>query len=414
MRALLGLLVVVLAGCPGGPPGIEPPDEMPSLDDDDATDDDDQADDDDEADDDDAIDDDDAGPPVEARALWVTRWDYSSAADVEDIFETAAGGGFNVIFFQVRGRADAYYESTWEPWASRLSGTLGQDPGWDPLQEAIDAGASHGVQVHAWLNTFPAWSGWSLPSESEPRHPLLDHPDWLVADESGDPMDLNDSYVFFSPGNPEVQAWIAAVAGDICDRYAVDGIHLDYVRYPGPQYSHDDASEAEYAASGGALSWEDWQREQVTATVAGVKAAIEASRPGTLLTAAVWGIYEDLWSWHTSQGNIDYYQDSLAMVDVGALDVAVPMIYWPLTDPPGQYTDYATLVNFFGDQLPPDALWAGMSANYSSFAEIEGEIEAARAAGATGHALFALSSVDDHDWWDELAAGPFADEVSPP
>jgi hypothetical protein len=71
-------------------------------------------------------------------------------------------------------------------------------------------------------------------------------------------------------------------------------------------------------------------------------------------------------------------------------------------------------VGFFGDELPGDALWAGMSADYDDFGEIEGEIEAARAAGATGHALFALSSVQAHGWWDDLAAGPFASEVSPP
>ena len=391
---------LALHGCPE-PPG-------PGGDDDDDTSeaDDDTGDDDDITGDDDTTgDDDDLG---EARALWVTRWDYGDEDDVETIMDRADDAGFNVVLFQVRGTFDAFYASSLEPWASELSGTLGQDPGWDPLQTALDLGHARGLEVHAWLNTFPFWRGTSPPPETQPRHMFLQHPEWLVVDEWGDPMDLNSSYVFASPGSPEVRAHVAAVASDIVTHYAVDGIHLDYIRYPGPEYSHDDASLAAYADSGGALDYGDWQREQVTATAAAVNDAIGAVDPDVLLTAAVWGIYEDLWSWWTSQGNVDYYQDSLAMVDEGALDVIVPMIYWPLTEPSGEYTDYRTLVEFFASSVPGDALWAGMKADYGDFGEIAAEIDVAREVGAGGVSIFAYSTLVEHDYFDDLAAGPFA------
>ena len=236
----------------------------------------------------------------------------------------------------------------------------------------------------------------------------------LVVDATGTAMALNSSYVFATPGNPDVQAHVAAVAADLVSGYDVDGVHLDYIRYPGPDYSHDDASLDAYLATGEGLPYEDWQREQITATAAGVHQAVDAVRPGVLLTAAVWGIYEDLWGWWTSEGNADYYQDSLAMVDQGALDVIVPMIYWPLTQPPGEYTDFYTLVEFFAANVPAEALWAGMSANYDNFGEIHAEIDTAREVGATGVSVFAYSTVDDYGYWADFAAGPFVDPMDPP
>jgi uncharacterized lipoprotein YddW (UPF0748 family) len=69
----------------------------------------------------------------EVRAIWVTRFEYQSEADVRTILANCAALGFNTILFQVRGQADAYYRSSIEPWAERLGG---RDPGFDPLDVA--------------------------------------------------------------------------------------------------------------------------------------------------------------------------------------------------------------------------------------------------------------------------------------
>ncbi|MDH4207407.1 MAG: hypothetical protein OEV76_00880, partial [Anaerolineae bacterium] len=69
-------------------------------------------------------------PSEEGRALWVPRWSYKTAADVRTIVRNAAGANFNILLFQVRGNGDAYYSSVYEPWADRLTGTLGRYPGW--------------------------------------------------------------------------------------------------------------------------------------------------------------------------------------------------------------------------------------------------------------------------------------------
>ena len=56
----------------------------------------------------------------EARALWVTRFDYDSEAKIARIMETAARAHFNIIYFQARAAGDAYYRSSIEPCAALL------------------------------------------------------------------------------------------------------------------------------------------------------------------------------------------------------------------------------------------------------------------------------------------------------
>ncbi|MFZ5476028.1 MAG: glycoside hydrolase family 10 protein [Myxococcota bacterium] len=330
----------------------------------------------------------------ELRGVWVDRWTYGSVDDVEEIMAVSAAAGFNTVFFQVRGNADAYYDSAWEPWAKALSGTLGDDPGWDPLQEAVTRGHAHGLEVHAYLNAFPLWTGTTPPAESSPRHAYLEHPDWLVADEDGTPMALNSSYVWMSPGNPEVRQRLADVAADVVDHYDVDGVHLDLVRYPGAQYSHDAVSEALYD---GSTSWEDWQRLQVVEAVRGVYAVSDVP-----VTAAVWGIYEDQWGWGTSEGRNDYYQDSRAFVAEGVLDANIPMVYWPVTDTPGDYLDFATLIADHVANSSGRHVYAGINAEDFTWEEEVACIEAARDAGTRGFVIFDWQLLVDYGWMDRL------------
>ena len=112
----------------------------------------------------------------EVRALWVTRFDWMEAgnadpAKIDELVINASAAGFNVLYFQVRGEADAYYASNIEPWSRRLTGTLGQDPGWDPLERLVEQAHAAEIQVHAYINVYPLWTGCEAPPEdTTPRH----------------------------------------------------------------------------------------------------------------------------------------------------------------------------------------------------------------------------------------------------
>ena len=359
---------------------------------------------------------------LEARALWVPRWSYSSAAHVLSIVDKAADANFNILLFQVRGQADAYYDSQHEPWADRLTGTLGQNPGWDPLATAINAAHAAGLQLHAYVNVYPVWLGSDAPpSSTTPQHMYhrfnsLYGDQWVQWHKNGSPMGLNSSYLTASPGHPAVQDHIVAVCRDILQNYDVDGLHLDYVRYSGPAYSHDPVSEQRFTDAQ-PVAWSDWQRAQITQLVGRLYEEMQGARPDAALSVAAWPIYQDKWGWVTYgdvkyDGYDGYYQDSRRWLRTGKADFLAPMFYGTSVQ---NYLDrYEILVHDFVDESYGRHIYAGIHAGYSSFWEIERRIEIAREAGAQGQAIFAYSLVEGNGYWDDFKTGPYAEPAQVP
>ncbi len=351
--------------------------------------------------------------PPEARALWVTRYDYCdpaggcNPAQIRTIMNKAAYARFNIILFQVRANGDAYYRSQYEPWSLRISGTLGMDPGWDPLATAITAAHEVGLELHAYLNVYPAWLGTTPPlSGTTPLH--MYHAlsqtygsDWLHWDGNG-PMSLNQHYLWASPGHPAVAAHIISVCQDIVSHYAVDGLHLDNVRYAGPQYSQDPTSLARYASVSNTMAYSDWQRSQVNGLISRIYSDVLTSP--ARLSAAVWPFY--------NIGYADYYQDSLGWVRAGAMDAIAPMLYAGsvLYD----NSAYERELNVFLSGAAGRQVWAGIIGDYDSFQPIADRIQIARWNGAAGQAIFRYALVDARDYWDDLRNGPYAARVAVP
>ncbi|MFZ5915315.1 MAG: glycoside hydrolase family 10 protein [Chloroflexota bacterium] len=343
----------------------------------------------------------------EARALWVTRYDYTDAASIGTIMTKAAGANFNIILFQVRANGDAYYRSGFEPWSARISGTLGQDPGWDPLAAAVEAAHQMGLELHAYLNVYPAWIGETPPiSGTTPLH--MYHAltqtygnDWLQWDDEG-PMTLNTHYLWASPGHPAITSHIISVCRDIVNHYAVDGLHLDNVRYAGAKYSQDPTSLARYAAISNTMPYSDWQRLQVTELVSRLYSDVLTG--GLTLSAAVWPYFD--------AGYNDYYQDSLGWLNAGEMDAIAPMLYAGavLTD----NAAYEAQVAFFVQGAAGRQVWAGITGDYASFEAIADRIQIARWNGATGQAIFRYALIDANDYWDDLRNGPYSASVAVP
>jgi hypothetical protein len=363
--------------------------------------------------------------PAELRGVWITRFAYSSQAGLEAIIDRAAAANFNAVFVQVRGNGDAYYRSAHEPWARNLTGVLGRDPGWDPLQVAIDRARLHGMELHAYVNALSGWITSQAPvpaAEGPVQHPLYLHPEWVAVDSTG--VNRDSEYLYFSPGIPAVRAHIAAVVEDLLEKYDVDGVHLDRIRAPGSDYSRDPVTLAAFEAARAAdpdLSWGDFMREQVNLVVDAIQGAIDRVRPRVRHSAAVWGIYRPLSGCATSEGYGQYYQDSLAWAARGSMDALVPMIYWKVD--PGACTDFRSLLDVFVGGATGRQVWGGMHAldgGAFSFAEVEARIEHARAAGAEGVVVFASSHLDaDPGRWaafpgTDAEPGPFHEPIGTP
>lgn len=374
---------------------------------------------------------------TEFRGLWVTRFDwtqYGQPADparLDEIMAQAEAAGFNAIFFQVRGAADAYYTPGLEPWAQRVSGgELGQppDPLWDPLAYAVEKAHEHHLQLHAYLNTYPVWDNCA----TTPPHTAPEHLYHLIVAEhgtvDGKPVGLQWDkaqnihclvYQQATPVSSFVSDHLLAVISDIATRYDVDGIHLDHTRYGGPDTSCDPLSETIYGAPCFSDSnYVEWQRQQINQFVDRAYTEIHSLKPELWLTATAWPIYTDQWGWGGSQGYSDYYQDSKGWLAAGSVDAITPMIY------PGTYT------------CPYDGFWSqekweivaadfqansagryiipGIGTGYCTFDEIAARITLARQIGTAGQALFSYTGLGAGDYFDDLAAGPYAQPAVPP
>jgi uncharacterized lipoprotein YddW (UPF0748 family) len=387
------------------------------------------------------------GVMTEARALWVTRWDYSTITDVQTLVENAAGAGFNMLLFQVRGNADAFYAPGLEPWGARLSGgTLGEDPGWDPLQTAIEAAHERDLELHAYLNVYPVWAGQEAPPvATAPQHLFwtlsyrYTWDDWRVVDSDGVTMPLNQSYLWATPALTDVVDRVVSVTTDLVSRYDVDGIHLDYVRYPSRDTSYDPFSNARYQAAQGQepdLTRAEWQRRQVTQLINRVysetilpwsgpdllgrssASSRQARTPSLRLSAAVWPIYQDHWGWGYTAGYSDFYQDSQGWVQSGTIDAIMPMLYaGASTSHPGPLTSnrFALVASDFLAHDGGRHVFPGISAEHIDFAGISERIAIARDLGAPGHAIFSARLLAQKGYWDDLSTGPYATEaVVPP
>ncbi len=256
------------------------------------------------------------------RALWITRWDYQTAEEVRTAIDRAATGGFDTVFFQVRGNATVFYRSKLEPWAEEFGHT---DPGFDPLQVAVQQAKKHKIALHAWINAIPGWRGTAEPQSMQ--HLYHTHPDWFLIDRDGVRQPLNDHYVALNPCRTDVRAHIVEICRELVSEYEISGLHLDYIRAvgdPDDAYPYDPVTLAAFdRAVGGTPDenprlWTRWRTEQVSRLVSEIRAATQNAKPGILLTAAVF---------RTPQIALEFRQDWTRWLRRGWVDAVVPMLY---------------------------------------------------------------------------------------
>ena len=213
-----------------------------------------------------------ASPKHEFRATWfatVTNIDWPSAhnlsaaqqkEELNSILNSLRDANINAVCFQVRSQCDAFYKSEYEPWAAELTGTRGEDPGYDPLQYAIEQAHARGIEIHVWVNPFRVVSHKIKPKDETPGeqnsayryHPistsdlLFTHtgstvtPEMVIEYTTDTKYDANKQVEanttkfgqVLNPGYEGVRQHIVKVILDIVKRYDIDGIVMDDYFYP--------------------------------------------------------------------------------------------------------------------------------------------------------------------------------------
>jgi uncharacterized lipoprotein YddW (UPF0748 family) len=358
----------------------------------------------------------------EVRALWVTSSSLTSADAIERLVSAASANGFNTLFVQVRGRGDAYFNRGVELRAPALAA---QPEDFDPLGETLARARAAGLRVHAWVNVNLVSSASELPSSRD--HVIYEHPEWLMVPRELAPELLpidarspeylcrlarwtraNSGTVeglYVSPIPAPAQDRLAAIVSDLVTRYPLDGLHLDYIRYPGPEFDYSreavSAFEADMAprlaaadrARVSALedldpyAWpdlfpDDWRlfrQSRLTALAARLHSTAARARPGIVVSAA---ILPD-----ANAALTEHLQDWRTWVDSDFLDALCPMAY---TTDAGVFESQIAAVRALAAFKP---VWAGIGAYRLSSAETINNITIARRIGVSGVILFSYDSL---------------------
>lgn len=253
----------------------------------------------------------------EVRAVWVATiggidWPRSYAQspasaekqkkDLVDMLDKLQAAGINTVLFQTRVRATTVYPSRHEPWDGCITGTPGKAPCYDPLRFAIEECHKRGMELHAWLVTIPVgkWNGLGCKTLRK-RYPSL--------------VKRIGAEGYMNPENPRTASYLAAMSQEIVRQYDVDGIHLDYIRYP-----------EQWRVRGSA----DRARGYITAIVRAIHQAVKSEKPWVKMSCSPIGKFADL-SRYKSGGWNAYarvFQDARAWLKEGLMDELYPMMYF--------------------------------------------------------------------------------------
>ncbi len=343
----------------------------------------------------------------ELRGLWVVRTALVSPAQVDRVVDDAQEAGFNALFVQVRGRGDAFYDSRLVPRSILLSN---QPVSFDPLARLLDRARAHGLEVHAWVNVLlAAHFGQTFPK----GHVLWEHPDWVMIPRAaaaaalrvppaGLPRlagraqgDADVEGYYLSPSALGVPEHLEAVVREMVRTYTVDGLHLDFIRYPGPDYDYSPSAleafrrlRGEGDLLGGPARnpglWDDYRRSTVTVLASRLAGAARSERPGLVLSAAV--------APDEAQAVAQRYQAWPQWLSERLLDAVCPMAYTPDSRILRAQVEQARALVRDGQRL-----WAGIGAYRLDLPGIVEKIQVARESGAMGVVLFSHESLATAD-----------------
>lgn len=249
---------------------------------------------------------------LEGRGIWVHPYYFSSdpvkgTAEIKRNFTVYKALNLNLIFFLVKDpRSYVYYDSL---------NPVNPDYGWDPLHVAIQEAHKLGLELHAWFCVFP--------EEGENHGLLWERPDLAMVDIDGNRV------AWACPAKQDARDYELSLILECATKYAVDGIHLDYIRYPHSRVCYCDHCRLEFSAQYGFdpgakpddPRWISWKIAQISSFVNETYTKIKQIKPQIKVSAAVFRGIESAKS--------GVYQDWGDWIEKGSLDFVAPMIYTP-------------------------------------------------------------------------------------
>ncbi len=263
--------------------------------------------------------------------------------------------GINTVFFQVKPDGTALWPSKILPWSDMMTGHIGEDPGYDPLQFMLDEAHKRGMKVHAWFNPYRVSVNTKSATVAELNRTLSQNPasvfvlhrDWIRT--AGDRFVLD-------PGIPEARNWITSIVAEVVARYPIDGVQFDdYFYAESPGSALDDSATFKIYGQGFA-SKADWRRHNTQQLIEQVSHTIKQLKPDVefgVSPAGVWRNRSHDAAGSDTRGAAAYdeaYADTRLWVQQGLLDYIAPQLYWPFARDAARYD---VLAKWWADVVKP-------------------------------------------------------------
>lgn len=253
-------------------------------------------------------------PAEELRGVWVTYMtlDVESESDkesafksrIDSIIEDMKAFDLNTMIVQVRPFSDALYRSRYYPWSHILTGSQGEDPGYDPLEYIIEKAHNSDIKIHAWINPY------RITTANTPTTLSDDNP-YVKDNDIG--VEINGA-LYLDPSSDKARRLIVNGAAEIAEKYDVDGIQFDDYFYPPDCGDFDsEAYEAYRADTNSPLSLDDFRKDNVNKLIKAVYEAVHKANTNTVFGISPQGhlsnnegLYADVRTWCKEGGYIDY------------------------------------------------------------------------------------------------------------
>jgi len=333
----------------------------------------------------------------ETRAVWLAtnyRLDWppqtydqeKQKRSLIDIFDNLKSKNINTIYFQVASNGTVLFRSSYEPFSSYITGEINGKTNYDPLQFAVEQAHKRGLEIHAWVNVFRCSDDMENNTTLNPGHISQRKSEWVIED-------LRDGHknLWLDPGLPEVREYISGWIEEMVKNYDIDGVHLDYTRYPGKNFD-DDFS---YSVHGSGLSRDDWRRNNITSFIELLNSKIRAVKHYIKIGVAPIGIYKNQKGINGWEGFTEVYQDSHDWLKKGLIDYLAPQTYWGIDENP----HFDALAKDWVDNSAGRSIVLGIAAYKDNVKrDMERMIKYSRAIKADGIAFYRYSNIKDYDF----------------
>lgn len=229
---------------------------------------------------------------LDIRSVWVTPWDLTSEEKIDMLIDDCVANNINEILAEVRYRGDALYfpNRTNNRFINNEARSyVLNNSDFDPLDYLIKKAKQRSIRVQAWGTVLVV-----TPQQTERldrNHIYFKKREWITYSADRKEMQTTElEGAYLDPGIPEVRDYLAEIFADIALNYDVDGIQLDYARYPDHRFGFNPIALKYFnnqKLNNPQLTWENWKEQQMTELVKTISSRVKILKPNMQISVAV-------------------------------------------------------------------------------------------------------------------------------